>query len=73
MTDLDTLGRKHKRLQDELEEIREQLADAIRAEAENGATWMELANRSGYKSTETIRRILRPEARDATNEARRVR
>lgn len=72
MGDLDALGRKHKRLLSELEEVRNQLAEAIRAEAVAGATWMELARRAGYNSTETIRRILHPETREAVNRARRA-
>jgi len=73
MTDLDTLGRRHRKLQAELDEVRAALADAIRAEKAAGATYVELMNRSGYTSTETIRQILHPDARERANRSRRER
>lgn len=71
MTDLDTLGKRHRRLQTELAEVREQLADAIRAERATGATYVDLMNRSGYTSIETVRQIVNPSARETINAGRR--
>lgn len=69
--DLDALGRRHLRLQEQLQEVREQLAEAIRAERENGETLQGLLRRSGYHSPEAIRHILDPERRERFNRRRR--
>ena len=69
---LDALGARHRALQDELAEVREQIADAIRAERAHGATYVELMNRSGYTSIETIRQIVNPGAREKVNRDRRT-
>jgi hypothetical protein len=71
MTDLDILGRRHRKLQADLAALRADLADAIRRERLTGATYVDLMNRSGYTSTETIRQILKPGARDEINRGRR--
>jgi DNA-binding TFAR19-related protein (PDSD5 family) len=72
MADLDTLGRRHRKLQDELDALRGELADAIRAEREAGATYQQLLQRSGYGSQETIRQIVKPEARERVYQARKA-
>lgn len=72
MAELDTLGARHRALQDELLEVRAELVDAIRAERERGTTYVELMNRSGYTSIETIRQIVNPDAREKANQDRRA-
>lgn len=72
MTDLDALGTRHRALQEELAALRAELTDAIRAERERGATYVDLMNRSGYQSVETIRQIVNPGARDKANRDRRA-
>ena len=71
MTDLDQLGRRHRKLQADLAALRVELADAIRAERLAGATYQDLLQRSGYTSIETIRQIIDPQARDRANRSRR--
>lgn len=71
MSNLDDLGARHRELQDELDDVREALAGEIRAERGDGATLVELMNRSGYKSIETIRQILDPKIREKVNHDRR--
>jgi hypothetical protein len=71
MTDLDTLGRRHRKLVADLAELREQLADAMRTDREAGATYVDLMNRSGYTSIETVRQIVKPGARETVNAGRR--
>jgi hypothetical protein len=71
VTDLDTLGRRHKKLLADLEALQPQLAEAIRAERAAGATYADLMARSGYKSIETIRQIVKPSERNAINKRRR--
>lgn len=71
MTDLDRLGKRHARLQDELKAVRAELAPLIRDEHANGATYAQLMTRAGYKSIETIRQICDPGARDTINRRRR--
>ena len=72
MANLDTLGKRHRQLQDELAEVRDALAGEIRTEREHGATLVQLMNRSGYSSIETIRQILNPQIREKVNQDRRV-
>ena len=72
MADLDALGARHRALQDELADVRADLADAIRAERGRGATYVDLMNRSGYSSIETIRQIVNPGAREKANRGRRA-
>jgi hypothetical protein len=57
MAELDDLGKKHKRLLRELEELKGPLDDAIRAERAAGISQRELVERSGYKTIQTIRTI----------------
>jgi hypothetical protein len=71
MTDLDTLGRRHRKLLAELDALQERLADAIRAERAAGATYADLMARSGYRSVEAIRLIVKPGARESANRRRR--
>jgi hypothetical protein len=68
---LDQLGRRHRKLEDDLKAVREALAPAIRAERAAGASYADLLNRSGYRSIETIRQITKPDQRDAANSHRR--
>lgn len=72
MSNLDALGQRHRQLQDELAEVREALADEIRDERATGATLVQLMNRSGYSSIETIRQILNPSIRQKVNQDRRT-
>lgn len=58
MTALDDLGKKHKRLLRELEELKPQLHEAIRAERAAGVTLQGIQERSGYKTIQQIRTIL---------------
>lgn len=71
MSNLDSLGHRHRQLQDELAEVRDALVDEIRTEREHGATLVQLMNRSGYSSIETIRQILNPQIREKVNQDRR--
>ncbi len=71
MTNLDALGRRHRKMQADLEALRAELAEAIRAERTAGATYVDLMTRSGYTSMETIRQIVKPTARDTANARRR--
>lgn len=57
MTELDDLGRKHKRLLRELEELKPALHDAMRRERATGATQREIMERSGYKTIQQVRVI----------------
>lgn len=57
MAALDELGKKHKRLTRELEELKPQLHTAIRAERAAGATQREVMERAGYKTIQQIRTI----------------
>jgi len=57
------LGREYHELKAKLDRVRDQLRDAILADAKKGARTMDLARRSGYER-EIIRRILK-KARDA--------
>jgi hypothetical protein len=69
--DLDALGRRHARLQEQLAEVRSKLAPAIRAERKKGAKLQELLRRSGYHSLEAIRQIIDPRRRERFNRRRR--
>lgn len=72
MSTLDDLGNRHRELLAALEALKPELDDAIRDERETtGASYVELMNRSGYKSTETIRQIVKPAARDEINQRRK--
>ena len=57
MSELDDLGKRHKRLLRELEELKPQLHEAIRAERAAGVKQRELMERSGYKTIQQIRVI----------------
>lgn len=57
MAELDELGRKHKRILRELEELKPALHDAIRRERAAGATQREVMERSGYKTIQQVRVI----------------
>jgi AmiR/NasT family two-component response regulator len=57
MTTLDDLGKKHRRLLRELEELKPQLHEAIRTERAAGTKQRELMERSGYKTIQQIRVI----------------
>jgi hypothetical protein len=69
--DLDTLGKRHRKLLADLDECRTQLAVAMRTERGNGATLVDIMQRSGYTSLETVRHILDPTIRERNNKARR--
>lgn len=69
--DLDALGRRHLRLQEQLAEVRDLLSSAIRAERDKGETMQGLLRRSGYHSLEAVRQILDPERRARFNRRRR--
>lgn len=71
MPDLDQLGKQHRKLLADLEALKPLLADAIREERDAGATYVDLMQRSGYRSIEVIRQILNPQARDKVNKERR--
>ena len=62
MTELDDLGKRHKRLLRELEEIKGPLQTAMRAEwaarESTGATQREIMERAGYKTIQQVRVIL---------------
>lgn len=57
MSELDELGKRHKRIQREMEELRPLLHAAIRAERAAGVLQRELMERSGYKTIQQIRTI----------------
>lgn len=64
MARLDILGNRHKELLEQLEQLREDLAEAIRdarANEEPTPTLVDLMIRSGYRSMDAIRGILEPE------------
>lgn len=71
--DLDTLGHLHTRLQAQLKDVRDKLAPAIRAEQQRdpSVTLLELVQRSGYRSLETVRQILDPKRREEINKRRK--
>lgn len=71
MATLDQLGARHRKLLADLADVRSALAEAIPAERAKGATYVDLMNRSGYTSIETIRQIVDPKARDKANRVRR--
>ena len=71
MATLDQLGTRHRKLLAALAEVRAALSEAIPAERAKGATYVDLMNRSGYTSIETIRQIVDPKARDKANKVRR--
>jgi len=60
---LDELGRLHVELVQTLDKVREMLGLAMRHERDNGATYAELMKRSGYRSVEQVRQIVKPGAR----------
>jgi hypothetical protein len=59
-------------MQADLDDLRTQLAEAIRNERAAGATYADLMQRSGYASMETIRQIVKPKARETANRRRRT-
>lgn len=64
-TRLAQLGRKHQRLRTDLEDLRPQLADEIRAATEAGVSQAEIAKLSGY-TRDQIRQITLPPDRRRT-------
>lgn len=59
MSELDDLGKRHKRLLRELEEIKAPLHDAMRAAwATKTVTQNEIRERAGYKTIQQVRHIL---------------
>jgi hypothetical protein len=58
VSELDELGQRHRDLLRELEEIKPQLHDAMRAERATGATQNDIRERSGYKTIQQVRVIL---------------
>lgn len=72
---LDALGRLNVELSALLEQVRERLHEAMCQErVENGATYAELMKRSGYRSIEQVRQVVKPGARErvlAREKARR--
>lgn len=67
--DLDRLGARHAALIQELEELKPELHEAIRAERAAGATQGDLARRSGYKTVQQIR-VITGEAKPAAGRVR---
>lgn len=57
MTELDDLGKRHKRLLRELEEIKPALHEAMRAARAAGMTQREVQEKSGYKTIQQVRTI----------------
>ena len=57
MTELDRLGKRHKALLAELEQLKPKLHDAMRVERANGTTQNEIRERSGYKTIQQVRVI----------------
>ena len=55
------LGRKHQRLRADLEDLRPELLDAIRAAAAEGMRQIEIVKATGY-TREMVRRIVRGES-----------
>lgn len=68
--DLDALGKRHRRLQQELEDVRAKLAPAMREAREAGETIGGVQQRSGYRSYEAVRQILDPKRREEFNRRR---
>ncbi|HEU0241210.1 MAG TPA: hypothetical protein VFR11_18310 [Micromonosporaceae bacterium] len=58
MATLDELGRRHRRLRDELTKVRAELAPAMREARAAGATQEQVRLRSGYKTLQQVRTIL---------------
>lgn len=67
---LTSLGERHKDLRAELEELRADLADVIRAAAAAGVPQKDIIEATGY-TREAVRQIIKPKAREAANAARR--
>lgn len=63
-------GERHKQLRSELEELRHDLIDTIRAAAEVGIAQKDIIEATGY-TREAVRQIVKPKAREAANAARR--
>jgi predicted transcriptional regulator len=55
-TDLDALGRRHRRLKDSLKEVVAALTPEVRAAAQAGMPYAEIARRTGY-TPERVRQI----------------
>jgi F0F1-type ATP synthase alpha subunit len=73
VANLEDIARRYWKAHANLEKLRIELDDAIRTERGKGATYQELLSRSGYKSVETIRQIVKAGLRDSVNSARRAR
>jgi len=69
-TRLKQLGDRNKAIRAEQARLREELIPEIRAAADAGVSQAEIVAITGY-TRETVRQIVRPEARDAVNRARR--
>ena len=57
MSELDRLGKRHKQLLRELEDLKAPLHEAMRAERKAGATQNDVRERSGYKTIQQVRVI----------------
>jgi hypothetical protein len=65
-SDLDRLGRRHKQLRQQLEDLKPELHEAMRAERAGEVTYREIMERSGYHTIQQVREIC------MTGEQRRV-
>lgn len=63
LTRLNQFGRKHKRLRDEMEALRPELAEEIRAAHAAGVAQVDIAARSGYTRDQVRQICLPPERR----------
>lgn len=63
LTRLRQLGKRHRRLRDELDALRPELAEAIRAAAAAGVPQVEIAEESGYRRDQVRQICLPPERR----------
>jgi len=68
MDQLTQLGRRHQRLRADLDAIRPQLADAIRAAAAAGTPQVDIVRATGY-TRDQIRQICLPEDRRRSRKA----
>lgn len=69
--DLDRLGRRHKQLRDQLDELIPKLHQAMRREREAGATLTDIMVRSGYQTIQQVRTILMTEEEREAERAKR--
>lgn len=69
LTELTKLGRRHRRLRDELEALRPQLVDEIRAAHTAGVPQVAIVEATGY-TRDQVRQICLPEERRRTRAKR---